>query len=1360
MPVVSLDVRTSNADAIAKLIADAGQLSTALDKVSNGVGTVGKSLGSFGSIQPLGSIFGTLADQAGKAGTDAATKFHQAFGAVSNSAGAPLAGNVFETFGAQISAMASGLVSAEPGVANLTAGLIRLAETSGILSKETTGVIAQVSRLSELFLQGTINEERFTNELQATKTAASTISFQQLTAGIAQFARMEQAARNAASGTQGLTQGFGELVKVVQIGLGPLSGVASRISAFSVLLREGGPAVTALGVSVIGLAAAFEKAFTAGKEYNDFQATLNAELSSVGKGAGFTAGELNALVDTLQKTTAIDSTQIRGAISALLTFPAISGEQFSKTLNLAAGVATVFSEDLPTAVRRFARALEDPQQGMSALTRLGVRFSEVQKEQIKQFESNGNLVGAQNIVLAEAAKHYGDIAQAAGKNSFAGAVNDLNANLRDLFETIGVKSGLLAEMQQHIHELTASLKDAEPAAEALGKTFTTLFSLGTGSLSGIFKNADFIGNSLAALTGTFAINRIVNVVSALAKLPQTLGLIGPAAAAAGTGLEAAGAGAEVAAVGFTAALTAAAPYITLLGLIAAGLYTMYQRQQQLDTTSDGLVKQWDDQASALKAINDEIERRSKLGIIGRTLEELNPLNGNSTYLELEAAKKRAALDENLRQQADLRSKEQFDNAPTVGVGAIGGVLGASEDQLSTAQEASDKAQALRDQVTEQAEERAKLLADTIDKLRQAYDKLGQSAKTFNDAQRELNTVKNLIPVDVFEREQRAINDLNPATKAANEAIVQLFTSMEQGATGGGLAQLQERLTAVSKAQSAGINLTEQQISQFVRLGTTTADLDKLSTGLLQTYLRLATAEKQVQQASLVQSYAKDQSSQLDLLKEQLRTIDETNQQRQISIDFLKEEQNFTKQGITLTDQQRVALHNYISESEQAQQGLAKIEATNNELANAADTTFSQVTNSITDAFIKGKASAVDFQNIFKGVMTQISGELLKLAVENPLKNLFLDPKQQLPTLHDVIDKFTGGDKSKIDNQLTQAQDNLATLNNVSTAQIQAQVVNLSGGLGSATGTGGIGSTTATGAVDQTLNNPVATATIPSLSTSNSLGCCCPTNNASFGAPFGTSPFGPSPLQQQQQPPPPAILGSQGIGFGNLNNGSTITNPPEAASGGLSASLKSALTPTNVAIAGLASGVIGSLGSLLGETIGGNAGRAIEMAAQLTQMIIQTGLLFAILINPEFLGFKAAQGAAFSGGGMRSFGAGDGFTNSIVSTPTTFSYGGGRRGQMGERGPEAIMPLTRGSDGSLGVRAHGGGDGGGSSQAEQPDLHFFVIDNAGVSIQPQQIDEQRIALIVDRRVVKSMATGGAIDQGLQTHYVIRRKGSSR
>lgn len=60
---------------------------------------------------------------------------------------------------------------------------------------------------------------------------------------------------------------------------------------------------------------------------------------------------------------------------------------------------------------------------------------------------------------------------------------------------------------------------------------------------------------------------------------------------------------------------------------------------------------------------------------------------------------------------------------------------------------------------------------------------------------------------------------------------------------------------------------------------------------------------------------------------------------------------------------------------------------------------------------------------------------------------------------------------------------------------------------------------------------------------------------------------------------------------------------------------------------------------------------------------------------------ASHGAAFANG-IRKFASGG-----IVNTATNFNYAGGT-GQMGEAGTEGILPLSRGTDGNLGVTASG------------------------------------------------------------------------
>jgi phage-related minor tail protein len=76
-----------------------------------------------------------------------------------------------------------------------------------------------------------------------------------------------------------------------------------------------------------------------------------------------------------------------------------------------------------------------------------------------------------------------------------------------------------------------------------------------------------------------------------------------------------------------------------------------------------------------------------------------------------------------------------------------------------------------------------------------------------------------------------------------------------------------------------------------------------------------------------------------------------------------------------------------------------------------------------------------------------------------------------------------------------------------------------------------------------------------------------------------------------------------------------------------------------------------------------------------------------------------------------FANGAAFTNSVVNSPTAFALANGGLGVMGEAGPEAVVPLGRTSDGSLGVRVVGAtGSGGGGGNVFQ--FHTEVNISAG------------------------------------------------
>lgn len=87
-----------------------------------------------------------------------------------------------------------------------------------------------------------------------------------------------------------------------------------------------------------------------------------------------------------------------------------------------------------------------------------------------------------------------------------------------------------------------------------------------------------------------------------------------------------------------------------------------------------------------------------------------------------------------------------------------------------------------------------------------------------------------------------------------------------------------------------------------------------------------------------------------------------------------------------------------------------------------------------------------------------------------------------------------------------------------------------------------------------------------------------------------------------------------------------------------------------------------------------------------------------------------KGGSFAQGRVMPFAKGG-----VVTGATTFGMRGGL-GLMGEAGPEAIMPLTRGADGSLGVRAQGGGGVKVTMNITTPDVQGFQRSQAQVAAQ--------------------------------------------
>ncbi|UAN14053.1 phage tail tape measure protein [Enterobacter asburiae] len=159
-----------------------------------------------------------------------------------------------------------------------------------------------------------------------------------------------------------------------------------------------------------------------------------------------------------------------------------------------------------------------------------------------------------------------------------------------------------------------------------------------------------------------------------------------------------------------------------------------------------------------------------------------------------------------------------------------------------------------------------------------------------------------------------------------------------------------------------------------------------------------------------------------------------------------------------------------------------------------------------------------------------------------------------------------------------------------------------------------------------------------------------------------------------------------------------------------------------------SGIFGSLIGSVGSFFGGGAGASASTGTAVS----------SYGSNFQF----NAKGGVYDSPSLSAF------SNGIVRNPTMFAFSKGGAGIMGEAGPEAIMPLTRAPDGSLGVRAVGGG--GGQSVSSAPQVYITIDGNGNTSTQTSPGLEQfgdEVGKFVDQRykqnVMRDIRPGGDI-----------------
>lgn len=300
------------------------------------------------------------------------------------------------------------------------------------------------------------------------------------------------------------------------------------------------------------------------------QAMLKAGLESTGYAAGVTAEQLETSMKRISAGVNYSEGQITDLQSMLVTFPAITKQNFDDATQSIVDMSARMHQDLKESAVEVGKALQDPVKGMMALRRVGVNFNEAQTDMVKKMVATNHTAQAQTFILNELHKEFSGSAAAAFN---ADPMAQFNKAVEDIQYSLG---GVIAQV---LHDVTPALVELIDHIKDMADW--------------VKKNWDLIESLVKALGIAYLTFKTISLAVA-------------SYTAYTEGLAAAEAVATTATEGFTAASTAALGPIGLIAGAVAGLVMVYQELAGAIDKAEDAQKQFSKPAA--EAERGELER--------------------------------------------------------------------------------------------------------------------------------------------------------------------------------------------------------------------------------------------------------------------------------------------------------------------------------------------------------------------------------------------------------------------------------------------------------------------------------------------------------------------------------------------------------------------------------------------------------------------------------------------------------------------------------------------------------------------------------------------------------------------------------
>lgn len=286
---------------------------------------------------------------------------------------------------------------------------------------------------------------------------------------------------SAMKGAQKTNTHFTNSVAGVSKGLtaveGPLNGVTGRFTALNGLMTG-----TAGKMALVGAAFAAGSLVVASSvkelaSYEEQQLKISQMLEATGYAAGLNSQQLAQNADAVALATLASVEGIQEAQGVLLSFKTVQGETFTDAVTLAQDMAAVFGGTAKDKALQLGKALESPTDGLNALKRSGVSFTQSQKDMIKLLDETGNRAEAQRLILKQLEDQIGGAGSAAA-GGLSGSVDTLSQRWDELKRKWAESSGAAKTIKGWIDSLAVSLKslgdDVAPSVDSLETKLASL----------------------------------------------------------------------------------------------------------------------------------------------------------------------------------------------------------------------------------------------------------------------------------------------------------------------------------------------------------------------------------------------------------------------------------------------------------------------------------------------------------------------------------------------------------------------------------------------------------------------------------------------------------------------------------------------------------------------------------------------------------------------------------------------------------------------------------------------------------------------------------------------------------------------